>query len=629
MGTTGHENGQRLPKFWELRKSGLGPFSTWRRSDGVYMRAALDRHDAPSSDQNAALSRWLKIGACVLATIVSAFAWPVYLVSAHANLIHSDPAAGAVVAKAPAEIVMEFSEDLDASFTAVQLMDQAGHVVAEGPGIINKSAPRILRLAVPELPDGVYSALWKARSATDGHVTLGTLSFATGKATQSAADLLATIPAVDAVDPGSFLPTTRETVARWLNYIAVAFVAGALAFAMLVWRPAYKLATAQGLDGADGRISTSLKTVAALGVVALVVFGIADAVVRVGLAVGQPLSASSAAYASFLAGRTGQIFLARCALALLIAFLLRRAPRAGAGSSSIWLLGWAASAGVLATFSLQSHSAGRAGHVLFDWLHINAMSIWLGGLIPLAIILVEARRYKDAPINWIIRRFSVVALLCVTILAATGLYNAEALVGTVNGLTQTTFGRALIIKLSLFAILFALGAINLMLISPRIEHAHDSWAAWLGRTVRTEMITGVLLLLMVSVLTASVPTVDVRATQQASGVQIAQVSGVSMKLWVVPAAPGNNAFAADIVDGRRNAGIAPATVILRIARIAGNGVADASSITQIETTSSDGKRYTAAGSYFPSAGRWLVQVILRKGGFNDVHASFTVPVGQQ
>ena len=294
----------------------------------------------------------------------------------------------------------------------------------------------------------------------------------------------------------------------------------------------------------------------------------------------------------------------------------------------LWLLGWASSAAVLATFSLQSHSASRAGHVVFDWLHINAMSIWLGGLIPFVIVLIEARRAGDLPLTWLIRRFSAVAFLCVTILAATGIYNADALVGTVNGLTQTTYGRALLIKLSVFATLFALGAINLLLITPRIEHAHDAWARWLGRTVRTEMAAGALLLLIVSVLTASAPAVDVLAAQQASGVHIAHVSGVAIKMWVVPATPGNNVFAVDVSDGRRNAAAAPATVILRIAKTGSNGLA-ASAVTQIETTPGGGKRFTAAGSYISSTGAWSIQVIVRKKGFDDVLTSFQVPVGQQ
>lgn len=225
-----------------------------------------------------------------------------------------------------------------------------------------------------------------------------------------------------------------------------------------------------------------------------------------------------------------------------------------------------------------------------------------------------------------IRRFSAVALLCVTILVATGIYNAYALVGTVNGLTQTTFGRTLVIKLSLFAILFALGGINLLLISPRIDHAHDAWARWLGRTVRIEIGAGAALLLMVSVLTASAPPLAVREAQQASGVHIAHVSGVDVKLWVVPTAPGNNVFTVDVRDARRNSALAPATVVLRIAKVGSNGVVS-SSITQVATTSSDGKRFTAAGSYLSSAGGWLVQIIVRKDGFDDVRTSFTIAVG--
>ena len=101
------------------------------------------------------------------------------------------------------------------------------------------------------------------------------------------------------------------------------------------------------------------------------------------------LQAIGAPAFQLLSSRSGQLLLARVALdapdrrAGLAAAAGR--PRAGlAAGGSRWR--WAA--GVVLTFSLNSHGAaeaqGAALAVALDWLHLAAMVAWLGGLLPLA-----------------------------------------------------------------------------------------------------------------------------------------------------------------------------------------------------------------------------------------------------
>src|SRR5689334_17330406 len=88
--------------------------------------------------------------------------------SAHANLVRSVPAAGAVLDAAPARLELEFSEELDPSFSRVQLYNGANQLVNAGPGAIDPVAPKILRLDLSVLPKNSYTAVWRVRSAADG-----------------------------------------------------------------------------------------------------------------------------------------------------------------------------------------------------------------------------------------------------------------------------------------------------------------------------------------------------------------------------------------------------------------------------------------------------------------------------
>src|SRR5215212_5365883 len=160
-------------------------------------------------------------------------------VSAHANLVRSVPAAGALLEAAPKELVLEFSEELDAGFSRVQLYNSKNQVINPGPGVVDPSAPTIMRLALAELPKDSYTALWRSRSAADGHVTEGSVPFGVGVATNATS----LIPAPGAPDPATESPPPLDAAVRWLNLLVVALTFGGLPFALLVWRPAFRAAT--------------------------------------------------------------------------------------------------------------------------------------------------------------------------------------------------------------------------------------------------------------------------------------------------------------------------------------------------------------------------------------------------
>jgi methionine-rich copper-binding protein CopC len=163
--------------------------------------------------------------------------WIVIPVKAHASLIRSVPDVGAVLAQPPPEIILEYSEELDAAATQVDLYDGSGQVVIPGPGVIDLGNPHILRLHVRSLPEGVYSAVWRVRSAVDGHITNGSVGFSVGEGSPPASLL----PPPGTPDPAMRLPSAAETFVRWLAYLSVTLTVGSLVFGFFIWRPAYRL----------------------------------------------------------------------------------------------------------------------------------------------------------------------------------------------------------------------------------------------------------------------------------------------------------------------------------------------------------------------------------------------------
>ena len=163
-------------------------------------------------------------------------AWAPQVALAHAELVQSSPEQGETLAQSPTTITLEFSEDLDPNFSKVRLVDSSFQTVVAGPGTINPAQPRVMTLDLPALPDGVYAAVWQARSAARRTPHQRRNQFL-GRQNQYSA-----FPAARAgcATPATAFPPLAETVLRWLSYVTAALATGSIAFGLLVWRPAFR-----------------------------------------------------------------------------------------------------------------------------------------------------------------------------------------------------------------------------------------------------------------------------------------------------------------------------------------------------------------------------------------------------
>jgi len=94
-----------------------------------------------------------------------------------------------------------------------------------------------------------------------------------------------------------------------------------------------------------------------------------------------------------------------------------------------------------------------------------------------------------------------------------------------------------------------------------------------------------------------------------------------MTLRIAPAQIGDNEFAVDVSDRRPGAAAAPTRVLLRF-DMQGMEMGK----TQTEAAAAGGERYTARGSFTSMGGRWHIEVVLRRAGFDDVRHTFQVDI---
>ncbi len=545
-------------------------------------------------------------------------AWPGGLVSAHAQLQRSSPPFGAVLTTAPSEVELEFTETIDPGFSTIQLVDSMNMVIVKGPAEMVSGNLYAMRLPLPPLPDGIYSAVWKARSTQDGHVTNGSVSFSVGKTTQ----LASILPPVGSDTPATALPPLLDTFFRWLTFTGACTLVGAFIFGIAAWRPAYSRLKLFGLVEDTWVLVILRQQIWA----AALLTGIASLSLLPAAASQLSQASLITVMAKLLTSQTGLVMAARLILLILLSWWAGRLTAPGSGPSRAWWAGVAGGSGVLLTFSLQSHAAA-SGSILsvgVDWLHMLGVSTWIGGLIPLGRLLRRGGQYSR-----LVPFFSLAALISVDTIAASGTYGLLTNATSLAALEQTTYGQMLLIKVVLFFILVLIGAINLLLLSPRLSLAESQAARWLSRNMRAELLLAVFVLFAAGVLTGVAPANQALQAQKRIGyVRTTSTSGVKMTFMVTPGVVGDNEFGLDVSDSRSNAAVD--TVIMRLTQLDHN-MGEIQIDMKAETTSSASpetvRRYSARGSYLAMIGNWQVDLIVRQPGKDDVTLRYTLQLG--
>ena len=96
---------------------------------------------------------------------------------AHAFLDHADPRVGNTVPSSPREVVLVFTQNLEAAFSSVEVSDASGARVDQGKPRISAST---MRVGVKSLPPGTYRVRWQVLSV-DTHTTEGSFNFQVGR----------------------------------------------------------------------------------------------------------------------------------------------------------------------------------------------------------------------------------------------------------------------------------------------------------------------------------------------------------------------------------------------------------------------------------------------------------------
>jgi copper transport protein len=395
---------------------------------------------------------------------------------AHAFVIKSNPSSSQSLSTPPAKVDVYFSEPVDLRYSKLSVIDPNGKQI-DNKDIKNVDGDQSsLSVTLPSsLKDGVYTVTTKVLSQIDGHVTDNAFVFGVGES--GASKDLSAAAGANTNKQGSqlYIP---DAIARFPALVGQVIIVGSAFTALWLWRPISKINWFNDvLKQTRKSIDRRLTILMVIGSAILVIsdFGIIyvqAASINVGI--------SEAIMTKF-----GNVWIVRVVLSfvLLITSLLeyRKLKKdddkiviSKEGIISLLAIGLV----TLLTTSLVGHGAanGMLLPITIDLIHNLAASIWIGGVMYLALVVVPTIRkstslkesMKISLISIIIPRFSSIPVVILGIIIITGpslLYILESNLGLT---LASLYGKILIVKLLLATVMICIGGFNQFIVHRKV-----------------------------------------------------------------------------------------------------------------------------------------------------------------
>ncbi len=547
------------------------------------------------------------------------------LAMAHASPERSEPASNSVLATAPTQVTMWFSEPLEPAFSQIQVLDSASKRVDAGNSKVDSADTKKMSVGLSQLPNGTFTVAWKTLSAIDGHGLRGSYVFSVGEP-QS------TTPSTLQIE-APLLQSPFDPPARWLVLLGGITVLGGLVFELLILSPALKKEFRQVPEMTTAR--SRIRKVQIAGAIVFLIASIAQVVIQAGTISGEPLyRLTSLPIQDVIFNTTwGHVWRWRIVL-LIVSLILLVLPYFFRSRALREAAGWAAlagSAGMMLALSWVSHGAAltelRTPALFSDYTHLLAASVWIGSLFSFLILIwsiykLASSVQRDRILSTMVPKFSVLATLCVGTLMITGIFSSWAQVNSIGAL-NTPYGFALIAKLLLIVPLLGLGALNLLWVRRNLnkqrDHAQEA-SGWLRRFVTGEVVLMCLILLSVGMILSLEPARQVKSREDSSKPgeisRALTVDSTKIDVKITPGVVGTNKVTITLKDAVGDPITNAVLVSLRFTFLN----ADVGSVTGTAKDTGNGV-YVADGISMSIRGAWVGTVRVSRPDSLDMVAS--------
>jgi copper transport protein len=404
---------------------------------------------------------------------------------AQAILLRSDPIQNAILNSAPTRVRMWFSDDLSSNSTAMVTLSNR-RIDLHNAHITSTDSHEMDIALQPLLVPGTYTVLWTTQSADDGSVWRGSFLFSVTEPNGTVPKTNGPLPAQNS---SNLLdgPTFFSFIMITLIDLGAVFWVGAQ-----LWRTfVLQLTETKNAEQKTIEQQAEMRFDRQFSFPLLLLLLLAN----IGVIIGQALTLTNGNIVQSFApttlinlatnGHFGTYWTMREIVILLALFLtiitemLKNIPRQLIDILS-WLnliLGMA----LLLALTLSGHAATGdvlAYGVIIDWLHLLATSLWVGGMLYIAIIYLPILKQKALlegvrSLVSILPHYAALAITGMLILLVTGPFTATLHINTFDQLITTEYGHTLIVKSVLVAALMVISILHIGLLRPRLAKSYQ------------------------------------------------------------------------------------------------------------------------------------------------------------
>ena len=440
--------------------------------------------------------------------------------SAHAVLERTDPVSGAVLDTAPGDVVITFSEPVRPVVDRIRITGPDGKRADAA-----KATAKDRQLRIPlkvDGPQGTYLVSFRVISS-DSHPISGGFSFSIGQVTSTPSESTESGLKSDPV------VSIALSASRYISFAGLILLIGPALMLFALWPR--RLSTA-----GPARLAT-------VGLGLLTLGTVAELYLQIPYTSGSGVfGATGSAASEVMSTPFGAAHLVRLGVIAAAGVLLRPVVAGKAGRVDQTLLIILAVVG-LATWPISGHPSASpvpSLTVVADVAHLAAMSVWLGGLVVVFTYLL--RQASDGELRAILPIWSGWAMFAVSVLVLAGTAQALVEIGTISALTGTTYGRLVLVKVGLLAVVLTVAAYSRRLVNRQTEDTKPQRKR-LRTGVIAEVAVAAVVLGVTSALVQTTParTAEANANQQGRPFSITQATNLfRLEIDVAPATKGTN-----------------------------------------------------------------------------------------
>ena len=411
--------------------------------------------------------------------------------AAHPFTMETSPNSASNAPEGITQVIVYFSEPVELDFSSLKVFDN------NGDQIDNKDTKyfedeKSLVVTTPSLENGIYTVTSNVLSKVDGHLVPGAFNFGVGdvivpKQQLSPSELV-------------FLP---EAGSRFPGLVGQTIVLGVVIASILIWRTQSKQLIRKELDKLEYFHHGKFMTITGIGLVLIFASNILMLAV-------QTIRLETSVF-EVIKTNFGNMWLIRMTITVILLGLWFRMDRKKNLSIKNKIPMLAATLGLIGTSSLIGHGAasGETPAVILDYIHNFVAAVWIGGIIYFVFTLLptfsqleETKREKMTLV--LIPRFSIMFIVAVGVVIITGPTLMWFLESDVGLITESVYGKLILVKISIAAIMVGLGAYFQFKIQKKAEKDLQSGSIAvykkLKRSLKFDVILGIILLGVVALL---------------------------------------------------------------------------------------------------------------------------------